>query len=229
VHKEAKAVLANPPRDDVMVLDMLGKRSELERGPQALWVWHPPKWVIDPHFHLSDQFQVVVQGDAKIGKKGMPLGTVQYMDGFTPYGPIVCGDEGMTFVFLRAHSDIGAYYMPGAKEAMKRRAGRSVAPVMQFYGGDVAPGCTLTRTLIESQADGLAGHEVLAAPGVSLPLNRVALGAGCFQLIIRGSLRSVDKELPPDSCTFTPPGELFPARTAGKEGVHLLELQLPTS
>jgi hypothetical protein len=228
IHEASRAVLDDPPAHDVKTIDLLGRRDKIDRGPQVLWVWHPPGWVIEPHFHRVDQFQVVVQGDATIGKHPMPLGSVQYVDGYTPYGPVRCGSSGMTFVFLRARADIGALYMPASRQEMVRKAGRNLMPACGLKLGDW-PGTLQINSLIEPHADGLAAYEIAARPGATLLPNRTALGGGMFYLILEGTLCLEGSELPSESCVFMAAGDTLRSASAGKSGARLLELQLPLS
>ena len=73
---------------------------------------------IDPHFHDIDQFQVVVDGDCRMGKKAADPVTFQYADAYTPYGPIVGAELGFAFFTLRPIASGGFFPMPGNKHNM---------------------------------------------------------------------------------------------------------------
>src|SRR4051794_30692220 len=88
-------------------------RDEVHDGPQGFLLEIPtPQGVITPHFHRVDQFQVFVAGSGMIGKHPIAPVTVHYSDGYTPYGPIVAGPEGITFFNLRSSGDSGQHEMP---------------------------------------------------------------------------------------------------------------------
>ena len=80
----------------------IGEPGELNQAAQAFLVVRPFAGArIEPHFHDVDQFQVVVGGDGRIGKKAVRPVTFQYADAFTPYGPIVANEHGLSFFTLR--------------------------------------------------------------------------------------------------------------------------------
>ena len=82
--------------------DYIGSPGTIDANPQAFLVERLyPDARIDPHFHDIDQFQVVVQGFCKMGKKPAPPVTFQYADAYTPYGPIVGEKDGFAFFTLR--------------------------------------------------------------------------------------------------------------------------------
>src|SRR5215470_17255062 len=80
----------------------LGAAGTIANGPQAFLVERPyANARIEPHFHDVDQFQVVVAGDGRMGKKPVAPVTFQYADAYTPYGPIVANGHGISFFTLR--------------------------------------------------------------------------------------------------------------------------------
>ena len=69
--------------------DYIGSPRIIDAHPQAFLVERMyPGARITPHFHDIDQFQIVVDGDCRMGKKDARAVTFQYADAFTPYGPI---------------------------------------------------------------------------------------------------------------------------------------------
>src|SRR5438067_1562195 len=84
-------------------------------GPQAILAQYPTPEVISPHFHRTDQFQIVVEGAGRIGRSRYDPVSVQYTDGFTPY-TIIPDPPGISFFVLRAQADTGAYPMPKNKD-----------------------------------------------------------------------------------------------------------------
>jgi hypothetical protein len=83
----------------------IGTPGSMAEGAQAFLVERPyPNPVVAPHFHDIDQFQVIVAGDGRMGKKEVKPITFQYADAFTPYGPIVGRDDGISFFTLPAQN-----------------------------------------------------------------------------------------------------------------------------
>jgi hypothetical protein len=62
-----------------------------------------PGGVIAPHYHECEQFMVVLAGGGTLAGDPLTPGTLQYTEPRTPYGPIVAGDDGLTFIVIRPH------------------------------------------------------------------------------------------------------------------------------
>ena len=63
-------------------------------APQSFLVEQDANSVILPHFHMQDEFQVVVQGEGSIGRHPVRALAVHYAGAHTGYGPITAGAEG---------------------------------------------------------------------------------------------------------------------------------------
>lgn len=223
------------PERDVTMGDYIGDthtsgnggKRVIGRGPQAFVSSYPPGYVIPPHFHTIDQFQIFTEGDAKIGKFPIEPVVVHYTDAFTPYGPIVGGPEGYTFFNLRPRGDVGAHLMPGARDEMIRRAGRSRHAHLEVGVSAGINGAQVTF-LIDLEEDGLCAFSTVAGPGTEFP-QEVVGGAGRYELLLAGSFDVDDVGLPNHSLLFAHAGEQLPKRRAGTEGVQVLTLQAPTN
>jgi hypothetical protein len=212
--------------NEVYLNDYLGDSGKHQRGPQGFLVdIKTPGHVIKPHFHRVDQFQIVVGGGGTLGKHRLKPVTVHYTDGFTPYGPIVAGADGLLFFNLRSRGDVGAHYMPGEKDNLERKAGRNLVAETRA-GRPEKQGSQRVRSLIEGYEDGLAVYEIVAGPNTGL-LPDVAGGGGRYELVLNGGLVTDGRELGPNSLVFASAGERLPERRAGAQGVHLLEVQAP--
>src|SRR5262245_18405605 len=95
------------PKEALDVVDFIGGHQQLDVNPQGFLVdVHQPDYVIKPHFHLVDQFQVIVSGGGTFGRHHpITAGSLHYADAYTPYGPIVAGEKGLAFFTLRARAD----------------------------------------------------------------------------------------------------------------------------
>jgi hypothetical protein len=212
----------------VVVENYIGTAAKRQRGPQAFRIDLPPGHVINPHFHRSDQYQVFIGGHAMYGDKyDLDPVTVHYADKYSPYGPLIAGDDGYTMFNLRAHAETGAYYMPGSRDKIEMRGGRHIT-VRNRHGIDHATDTSMVEALVEPHPDGLAVDEIVAGPGCAIG-NRLAVGSGCFQLVIDGELELEGVTLGKRSVAFAPAGQRFAARRAGPAGVHFLELQFPVA
>src|SRR5262249_20844030 len=144
-----------------------GPRS-MERGPQVFLVHCFPGYLIKPHFHRVDQYQVFVRGRARIGKHEVRPVYLHYTDAYTPYGPITFDDSEPASMFtIRGRPDPGANYMPESRDQLKGRAGRTIVAQTR---SELRPSSEqlVEEILIEPQEDGLAAYARLAAPGASI-------------------------------------------------------------
>jgi hypothetical protein len=218
-----------PEREDALRLAaIMGDPSALDRGPQAFYLDHLKADArVEPHFHVVDQFQIFVRGGGHIGKHPVEPVTVHYVDGYTPYGPIVAGGDGIAYFNLRPRADLGVHRMPAERENLHRRAGRHrtahCEPVVAAESG-----AAVRTVLIEPEPDGLCAFDDVAGPGHALP-DGVAGGAGRYELVVAGTLEVDRSSLPTGSVVWAQAGERLPNRHAGSEGVRVLTLQAPVA
>lgn len=205
--------------------DYFGTSGRITMDPQGFLVERPyANARIDPHFHDIDQFQVVVAGDGHIGKKPVRSVTFQYADAYTPYGPIVAQEDGISFFTLRNVASGGHFSMPGSKHLMPCRAGRNIAAVFEQDLEPLAEGDVKREALMESQGDGVD------AVGIRLGANATADGlwndgGGQYYLVCAGSIVADGKTLSENSLIRVDPGEETPSLKAGGEGANVLALQ----
>jgi hypothetical protein len=198
-----------------------GSKDEAS-GPHAFLVEGGPGYRIEPHFHGVNQFQVCVGGAGRLMKKALAPGVLHYADAYTPYGPIVASDEGLSFFTLRekayAH---GAHYVPGSKEAKKAPTGRNLITQAEVAGER----STGVRPLFEEQ-DGVGAYELRAAPNAQLPDTATLPPRGAaYAVVFAGSIAAAGREYPERSCLFFAAGEPAPAMTAGPDGAVVGFLQ----
>src|SRR5690348_5533376 len=97
-----------------------------DESPQALLSESTPHRSLRTHFHEVDQFQIIVKGNGFIGKHPLAVHGVHFTRAYTPYGPIVNGDEGIGFLTLRVRRDWGlAQFMPESREKLVRVTNRN--------------------------------------------------------------------------------------------------------
>lgn len=209
-----------------LVRSYYGKQATFHEGPQAFLVDMPGEGsTIRPHFHDVDQFQIVVRGGGRIGKKKLRPITFQYADAYTPYGPIVGADDGIAFFTLRAACASGFFPMPGSRQLMPVRAGRNLAG--KFESGEALP------------PHGQCVRESLLATDDGIEVVGFRFGAGArargepadagnqFYLVCAGSLRHAGEDIAPLSLMLVQAGEAAPELEAGPQGAAVLLLQMP--
>lgn len=222
-----EARVKETPRPDGVgrLRDYVGSGGKIAPGPQAFLVERLyPNARIDPHFHDVDQFQVVVQGDGRIGKTPVGPVTFQYADAFTPYGPIVANDQGIAFFTLRPVASGGHFAMPGNRHRMPCRAGRNLAGVFEATGATQAAGTVAREALLPPDDDGVAAIGIRLGPHARTLGERSDAG-GQYYLVCDGTLVDGGRELPRHSLIHVGPGEAAPTLTAGSSGAAVLMLQ----
>ncbi|MBT3767250.1 MAG: hypothetical protein HOB79_20475 [Rhodospirillaceae bacterium] len=207
--------------------DFFGERGVVDTNPQAFLIERPyPNPVINPHFHDIDQFQVVVGGTGRIGKRPVKPIAFHYADAFTPYGPIIGEEDGIPFFTLRNCSSGGHWSMPGNKQFMPGRAGRNVAQLFDTDISRLQDGEIKQEALIEPFEDGLQVLAYYLGPNAetdAIPSN----GGGQYHLVGSGFLLDGDKELPEHSLMRVERGETAAHYKAGPDGASVLCMQYP--
>ena len=203
--------------------------EDVEAGAEVFMAETGPEDVIEPHFHRVNQFQIVVHGSGSIGKEPVQPAALFYTDGYTPYGPIVAGPEGLAFFTIRAKGEPNVYYMPQSRKELVRKAGRAIIREIDVaVAGEGALNQEVAREpLIEPQEDGLAAFLVRARPGAPVAGAVAQDTAGQCHLLLGGSAIQEATEFGPLSCLFVPPGDAAPEVLAGAQGCQILVLQFP--
>jgi hypothetical protein len=207
-------LIASPPEDAV--------------APQAFLVEQDPGTVIEPHFHLENEFQVMVAGSGSLGRHAVEPVRVHYAGAHTGYGPISAGRDGLHYFTLRARMDSGAQFLPGSREKMQR------VPKRHLLGNPLRPsepfqlkGEPEVVTIIEPQADGIAAW-MLRVPAGRTSAAPLHPGGGRFLVVIGGVFELNGERLPRLSSAFVSAQERVPPLRAGSDGLELLVLQFPS-
>ncbi len=205
-----------------------GNEKNGNRMPQGFLVHQPPGSVTPPHFHETNQFQVVVSGSGRIGKYEAAAITVQYANGHTPYGPIAAGAEGICYYTLRQCWDPGAKYMPESRPKLRKGNQRTrVVTGISMAEGQRSSGA-VGETVIAPEEDGLAAFMHRLAPGEHAEGPTPMDGGGQYCVVASGSLRHDGREFEPLSALFLSPEAEALRIEAGPQGLDLLVMQFPT-
>lgn len=198
--------------------------------PQGFLVEQPPGAVTNPHFHETNQFQVIVGGDGTFGKKPISPLSIQYANAHTPYGPIVSGDDGVTYFTLRANWDPGAKYMPASRDKLIK--GNQRSKLVAGLPSDppesrTARKAPMTDTIITEEPDRLAAWRLCLGPGQVSTAPDPAGSGGQYIIVSEGAMTLGDDELPRLSVLFVTEDEPPLRVAAGADGLDLLVLQFP--
>jgi hypothetical protein len=206
-------------------MDYIGSPGTIDANPQAFYVDRLyPEARIDPHFHDIDQFQIVVDGACHMGKKAADPVTFQYADAYTPYGPIVGGQDGFAFFTLRPIASGGFFAMPGNRHNMPGRAGRNIAGRFDTTRPRPEAGEVTREALMSGQADGALALGLRLGPGAETR-GPVSDAGGQYYLVCEGEVRQAGRALPRRSLIHVPVGEPTPVLHAGETGADVLVLQ----
>jgi hypothetical protein len=201
--------------------------------PQAFLVEQAPNWVLPTHFHLQHQFQLFVGGGGSLGKHPIGPLTVHYASRHSGYGPLVSGDEGISYLTMRAVSDTGAWYLPESRDRLQLRIKKQQAhgapdKLVTAHELRALPG-PCQETLLAPDGDGLAAWLLRLPPRTRAPAPGAdAKHAGRFYAFTKGSLRTGEHEIPALAALFVPPGETLDME-AGDAGLEVIVLQYPQS
>ena len=210
-----------------VISNYVGDYRVIEDQPQGFLVeLKTPRGVIQPHFHRIDQFQVVIDGGGRIGKHPLAPIAIHYADAFTPYGPIVTEEAGITFWNLRSASDIGAYWMPASRDKLERKARRSISRHVEATG-PLSPGEADLSAVLPLEEDGLAAYSLRLAPGVRYTGPSPRDCAAQYYLVAAGSLIHDGRELPVRSLVHLTPNDDPATIVAGPAGLDAVIVQLP--
>lgn len=224
--QETKRKDMKTPEYDIVYATYYGEAIAVHQGPQVFLVdIRHPGGTVAPHFHDIDQFQVIVRGGSRLGKIPVEPISFHYADAFTPYGPIVGSEEGVSFLTIRKACAAGYYPMPEARHLLPGKPGRNIAGKFPVNRPLPAGGESSRETLLTAED----GVEVV---GLRFGANARASGepsdAGDqYYLVCTGSLVHGEKEVPPMTLVHVAPGEPAPTFQAGAAGAQLLLTQLP--
>ncbi|HAT36121.1 MAG TPA: hypothetical protein DCS82_10415 [Rhodospirillaceae bacterium] len=183
-----------------------------------------PNPVIDPHFHDVDQFQVVVAGDGRMGKQKVAPITFQYADAYTPYGPIVGNDDGISFFTLRPIASGGHWVMPGNRDKMPGPAGRNIAGLFDHEVLLTDEGKTQREALMDPQEDGVDAVGFRFGPNAECQ-TEASTGGGQYILVCSGTIERDGKIFEANSLMHVEAGEDAPTLRSGKDGANVLVMQ----
>jgi hypothetical protein len=209
--------------------ELIASPAAQNLAPQAFLVEQDADSVILPHFHVQNEFQVIVNGGGSLGRHAVRPVCVHYAGAHTGYGPITAGADGLWYFTLRAVMDAGALFLPDARPRMQRNV-----PKRHLLGGpvDVSDDCRNIASasvdeVIAPQSDGIAAWCLRIPPGKRACAPAHPGGLGRFYLVLAGALRHAGALLPRWASVFvTAEDEPFRLE-ADAQGLEVLVLQFP--
>ena len=198
--------------------------------PHASLNQHDKGYCIHPHFHIVDQFQVIVEGGGTLGRHELTPNCVHFTRAHTPYGPIVArAEDGLGFFVMRAHRDIGGQKMPKERDQLKRVPNRqpwqvsSKATFPKPAAGDI-----VLQAVPDIKDDqGLAAYTFSMKPNAKASAPDPTLGDGQYLVLLKGSLFHDNKEYKARALVFVYPNEGPFQLQAGAQGLEGWVLNFP--
>jgi rubredoxin len=199
------------------------------RDPQAFMVQYAPARVLRTHFHDVDEFQIVVAGRGTFGRHAIAPFTVHFARAFTPYGPIVAGAEGLSFLTLRARRDsAGPQLLPDRREALERVEGRTpwqAAEQLCFAPADGAVSIVPLTKLVD--ASGLAAWVMHLPPESSAAAPAATNSGGQYIVVLQGSVSLGSRSLAAPAVGFVANDDVPPILAGATQAAVLAVLNFP--
>jgi len=168
---------------------------EHQRCGQALFADYGPGIALT-HAHPVDQWQIYLEGNARLTRKPVAPVVIQYTDEWVPYGPIEVEPEGFSLLALWPRPNIETYEMP-KDVARIRQELRKKTHRVHFHQIDVldtAPSEFAATTLIE---DGdIWARRWQLPPGASFETPSAANSGGQFYIPLSGTFVYAEQEYP---------------------------------
>ncbi len=207
--------------------DLMGPPKGVLYHPVAFLAEDSPNHSLSPHFHLADEFQIIVTGGGKLGKHDLSMHAVHFARAHTPYGPVSSDHRGLGFLTLRVQWDPGAQVLPANKEKLLEVFPRNPWQVTEqpsFEGNSIVNLHTFDQIKDE---EGLAAYSLKLKPGAQVASPNATYGNGQFIVVTKGSFNHQGREYNAISIAFIyPKEESFPI-VAGPSGAEVLVLNFP--
>lgn len=196
-------------------------------SPTVFLVEQPPNSTLYSHWHGENQFQVFTQGSGKIGKDTLQPVVVQYAGAYTGYGPLIAGEEGLSYFTVRAVFETGSMRtMDKMVRGPKRHAVGGPHPPTS---PDVLKKITEVQSndLIALADDGLCARAIRVPPNASTQGMDPSGAGGQFYMVLQGTMDCGDTQLKQWEQVFISADEKPMDIRAGADGLEVLFLQIP--
>lgn len=216
-------------------VNLFGQNSDVPaRDLQAFRIDMSSNMQLDSHFHIVDQFQVFISGSGTIGRDNANMITAHYADHHTGYGPLIAGDQGMSYLTLRSKTDAGLVKLstPNVREQLKptkrrhrvsSQVGLSIPPVLAHLEEPVV------ETVMEEKAgdDGMTVKVFRLGAQIEVPAPDTAGTGGYYLIVMNGSITLDDEEYEPWSLIWVSHEDKAPLLKANDLGAEVLITVFP--
>lgn len=195
-----------------------------------------PGHISGTHFHLVDQFQVIVDGKGKLGRHDLTPYCVHFSRAYTPYGPLISDTaDPLKYFVMHAHThpDWGSRYLPQAQEQLKQVRDRRPWQITCPISFPELQSCTSVAEIVLSAIPGmqdergLAGYTLSMKPNCGARAPDPSPGEGQYLVVLKGGLLLDNKEYKALALVFVRPNEGPVQIHAGLQGLEALVLNFP--
>jgi hypothetical protein len=197
-------------------------------SPTVFLAEQPPNYTLETHFHRQNQFQLVVDGSATLGRDTLAPVTVHYAGAYTGYGPLISGPEGVKYFTIRPVFDTGFIPASQAREKMIKGPKRHA---------QVTLGSPWDETRLAHLQDvhdvpaipadrGLAVRHLRLPAGHAVDLRPIDDSTSLFAFVLCGAAEALGQRLGRWEHLFATRDEC-PRLTAGERGAEVVVLHVP--
>ena len=216
-------------------------KGQVEGEPQILLVEQPvPGSVLLSHYHASDQFQLFIDGDGKLGSHDIHPISIHYTNRFTGYGPIIAGDHGINYYVLRPKADPlgpGQYlFKTETRDYLKQKKNHkrtfvvdaleilSPHSLAELSKPDVKE---LFKVPDDAPDAGILAQELRIGPHQNFSCHDPLTGGGQVLFVLQGELTHEGVTLASRGAVTASLGDAAISFTTGYQGVQALLMQYP--
>jgi hypothetical protein len=193
-------------------------------GGQALFAEYGPGIALT-HAHPVDQWQVYLEGNARLAKKAVQPVVLQYTDEWVPYGPIEVAPEGFCLIALWPKPNDETYEMPKdaarIRENLRGKPHRNLLQRIDLV--DDAP-TTMNASELIAESEVWARRWRLPA-GAAFATPRAAGGGGQFFIPLSGSIEYGEHAYPRWSALYVGPDDPPITLRAGVGSADVIGMQ----
>jgi rubredoxin len=194
--------------------------------PVAFIAESTPNRVQETHYHIVEQYQVIISGGGTIGRHPLKRLQVHYSRPFTPYA-IVADSQGCSFLTLRPDFDTGAQQFPDAKKKLKLVPNRKPWQMTEMPKFEDKGDVYVHAFSKIKDENGLASYSIKLKPGARTKAADPKTGGGQFIAITRGSLIYQGKDHKAITIIWVGRDEEPFELVAGAEGLEALVMGFP--
>lgn len=216
-------------------VNLFGQNSDVPaKDLQAFRIDMSANMQLDSHFHIVDQFQLFIAGSGTIGRDNTTVITAHYADHHTGYGPLIAGEQGMSYLTLRSKTDAGLVKLstPNVREQLKPTKRRhrvssqvvlSIPPVLAHLEQPII------ETVMEEKEgdDGMTVKVIRLGTDMKITAPATQGTGGYFLVVMNGSIIFNNKEYEPWSLIWVSQEDTPPVIQADENGAEIAVTVFP--